>query len=208
MIRINLLRPETKDLREAAPSAAPEAKPKIKPALGNLIVLLLIAALAVTYYLQNRALRKEQDLLAQANEEKSKLQYVLTKLDELNAQKTKLQRKVNLITQLKSQQDIVVRIMDELSRNLPDWVWLNEVTFDNLKLQIRGNALSNNLVADYIYSLENSPYISDVELLDSSQRAVGSDQFLDFSLSARVLPIPIDQPPSPGQPEAQKRGKP
>ena len=31
---------------------------------------------------------------------------------------------------LKSQRDLAVRIMDELSRVLPEWVWLNDVSFE------------------------------------------------------------------------------
>ncbi len=47
-----------------------------------------------------------------------------------------------------------------MSRRLPDWVWLTEIIFDDKGIQIKGKALSNNLIADYISSLENSAQYS------------------------------------------------
>ena len=34
-------------------------------------------------------------------------------------------------------------------------------------IQIKGNALSNNLIADYIYNLESSPHFANVNLISS-----------------------------------------
>jgi type IV pilus assembly protein PilN len=187
MIRINLLKPETKDIKEASAEGMPEHKAKKRPGIGNLIFLLLVIALAGAYYYQKRAMDRENQLLSQATEEKSKYQYVIAKLDELQRQKSSLERKIGLINLLKSQQDLAVRVMDELSRGLPEWVWLDEVSTDSKNIQIRGNALSNNLVADFIANLENSAYFESVNLISSAQKTSQNDQFLEFSLTAGVV---------------------
>ena len=187
MIRINLLKPETKDIRETPAEGMPEFKTKKRPAVGNLIFLLLIIVLAGFYFYQNKAMGKEQQLLSQAQQEKSQLQYVSAKLIELQKQKDTYDKKITLINLLKSQRDLAVRIMDELSRDLPEWVWMSDVTFGIKSVQIRGNALSNNLIADYISNLENSPYFEGVNLISSTQRTQGNDQFLEFSLTAGVI---------------------
>jgi type IV pilus assembly protein PilN len=187
MIRINLLKPETKDIKEAAAEGRPDFKARKKLGIGNLIFLLLVLALAGSYYYQKRAMNRENQLLSQAKEEKGKLQYVIAKLDELQKQKASLERKIGLIHLLKSQQDLAVRIMDELSRSLPEWVWLDEVSTDSKSIQVRGNALSNNLVADFIANLENSVYFESVNLISSAQKTSQNDQFLEFSLTAGVI---------------------
>ena len=152
--------------------------------------------MAGLYFYQKKAMDEERQLLTLAQEEKSKLQDVSSKLIELQRQKESYDRKIVLINSLKSQRDLAVRIMDELSRVLPEWVWLNDVTFGNKNVQIRGNALSNNLIADYISSLENSPYFENVNLIASTQRTQGNDQFLEFSLTAGVInPKEIPSPP-------------
>lgn len=204
MIRINLLKPETKEVKEAPVEGMPELKAKKAPQFGNLIFLLLIIAVAGLYFYQKKAMDEERQLLSVAQEEKSKLQDVSSKLIELQKQKESYDRKIALINSLKSQRDLAVRIMDELSRVLPEWVWLNDVTFGSKNVQIRGNALSNNLIADYISSLENSPYFENVNLIASTQRTQGNDQFLEFSLTAGVI-NPKEIPPPPLDKEAPQR---
>ena len=206
MIRINLLKPETKEIRDTPAEGLPDFKTKKRPGVGNLIFLLLIIAIAGVYYYQKKAMGEEQQLMSQAQQEKSKLQYVSAKLMELQKQKESYDKKIALINLLKPQRDLAVRIMDELSRVLPEWVWLNDVTYGTKSVQIRGNALSNNLIADYISSIENSPYFEGVNLISSTQRTQGNDQYLEFSLTAGVVnPKQLTAPPPPDKAAAQRR---
>ena len=117
MIRINLLKPEKKEIREEPLGIAPEIKEKKKTPVASLLILLAIGAVAVLYFLQDKAIKTETELLNAAQAEKQKLQYVLSALEKLEAQKSTLERKINLINLLKSRQEIAVRTMDELSKN-------------------------------------------------------------------------------------------
>jgi type IV pilus assembly protein PilN len=204
MIRINLLKPETKEIKETGGEGLSELKAKKPSGLGNLFILLLIVALAAGYYYQKKTMDQERALLSKAQEEKSQLQYVIAKLDEQQKIKASLLMKITLISQLKAQQDIAVRIMDELSSRLPDWVWLTEASFDSANIQVRGNAISNNLIADYLRNLEGSPYFANVDLKDSTQQSQGNDQFLAFSLTASVV-NPKLQAAAAAPPPAQKK---
>lgn len=205
MIRINLLKPEKREIRETSTIAAPVIRGKKKPSLFGLIYLLLIVILVVLFINQKNILSNEQELLQAVQREKQELKDVETKLQELENQKNLLERKINLINDLKARQDIAVKIMDELSRNIPDWVWLNEASFSGREIQIKGRALSNNLIADYIFNLEESPYFHNVELISSTQRRERNDQFLEFSLTLNYI---LDQD-SISQPtdEPKRRGR-
>ncbi len=211
MIRINLLKPETKDMKEqaAVPGGAEEAGKK-SPNLGNLIFLALVIGLGAFYFFQKKAFDRENALLATARQEKGKLQYVEAKLEEQRKARESLDRKITLIESLNAQRDLAPRLMDELSRRLPDWVWLNEVIFDAKGVQIKGRALSNNLVADYISSLEASPQVMNVNLVSSTQKTDKGDQYLEFSLRAAVEkkpePMPAAATPEPAAKPAAKKG--
>jgi type IV pilus assembly protein PilN len=211
MIRINLLKPETKDIKEAAVTpGAPEIKGRKAPNLGSLIFLLLVVGLGAYLYLQRRAFDRENELLATARLEKQKLQYVTAKLEEQKKLKASLERKINLINDLRSQQDLAARMMDQLSRSLPDWVWLSDVSFDNKGLQVKGKALSNNLISDYMERLENSPVFMNVNLISSTQKKSQRNEYLDFSLSAllekKAEPAPPAASPEPKDKPAVKKG--
>jgi type IV pilus assembly protein PilN len=197
MIRINLLKPETKDIREtvAVPGISEEGSKK-GTSLGNLVFLLLVIGLGLFYFFQQKAFDRENTLLGLARQEKSQLQYVEAKLEEQRQARESLDRKITLIESLNAQRDLAPRLMDELSRRLPDWVWLNEVIYDDKGIQIKGRALSNNLIADYISSLEASPQVMNVNLVSSTQRTGQGDQFLEFALRAMIekKPEPVPAP--------------
>ncbi len=194
MIRINLLKPEAKEIKEGPPLPGPEIKVRKAFPLTTLVVLLIIGVLAAAFVLQKRMISQERNGLEAAQAEKSKLQYVTAKLEELEKQKALFERKINLISDLKAQQDTAVKIMDELSRRLPEWVWLTEVSFQGQLVQMRGNALSNNLIADYIFNLQNCPHFVDVNLIASTQKTIRNTQFLEFSLTLNYLLPQAAQP--------------
>jgi len=192
MIRINLLKPEKKEVRDAHAAPAAEIKEKSKPQFYVLIVLAAIAAAAFLYFHQKSEITREQELLDTAKQEKRDLQYVNVKIQELEAQKELVERKIGLINNLKAQQRNAVIIMDELSRHLPEWVWLVETGFQANSVRIRGKCMSNNLLADYIFNLKSSPYFPDVRLNSSTLRRVGTSQYLEFSLTATFA---LQRPP-------------
>ncbi len=193
MIRINLLKPEKKEIREEPFGLAPEIKEKRRTPIASLIILLAIGAVAALYFLQDKAIKTERDLLSVAQEEKKQFQYVLVALEKLEEQKNILARKINLINHLKARQEIAVRTMDELSKNIPGWVWLIETSYEAQEITIKGRALSNNLIADYVYNLENSPHLSNVKIESINQRTEqSSSPYLEFSLTATYdLPLTI-----------------
>lgn len=185
MIRINLLKPEKKDIKETPAISTPKIRKERKFPFSYLIFLLLIAVVVVFYLQQRSAINEERNLLAAAQQEKESLNYVTKKLEQLEQQKLTLQRKIDLISFLKAQQPIPVRILDELSENIPEWVWLIETKYEDQILEIKGRALSNNLIADYIFNLENSPYITSVNLISSTQKSEKGSQYLEFTLTAQ-----------------------
>ena len=209
MIRINLLKPESKEFREGPAAPGPEIRAKKAFPLTSIFILLLIAVLAAAFFLQKGMISRERDRLQTAQAEKKKLEYVIAKLAELENQKAVFERKISLINQLRAQQDSAVVILDELSKNLPDWIWLTEVSFQGQLIQIKGNALSNNLIADFIYNLENSAHFATVNLISSTQRTGRSAQFLEFSLTLNyVLPEGAQPPQKPAaKPTAKAKTK-
>jgi Tfp pilus assembly protein PilN len=206
MIRINLLKAEKKEFEEKPTDQEPEVKEKKRAPAGNLILILFVIALAALAYFQRRSLVGEQNQLDTARQEQKRLQTALLQLELVEQQKLLLEQKIALIHQLKLQQSIPVRIMTEISRSLPDWVWLMEASFEKQKVQIKGRALSNNLIADYMSNLEKSGMFSSVNIISSTQKTIQNSQYMDFSLNASYLLPPELQPPAKTA-EQTKKGK-
>jgi type IV pilus assembly protein PilN len=203
MIRVNLLKAEKKGVgdrplmgedagsgKKVKTGKDKAGEPKKKTPAGNLIVFLALIVLGGLAVLQRQSLGRERGLLLSAQEEAQRLQPVVDKLDEIEWQKLYLEKKVGLIRDLKAQQGLAVGILDAVSRDIPEWVWLTELILNKTGVLIKGRALSNMLVVDYVRALEQSGPFSAVGIVNTQQKAEGNNQYLEFTLNA-TLPPPV-----------------
>jgi type IV pilus assembly protein PilN len=169
MIKINLV------AEAAAPAAARRARREISLGVkqGDLILLIvLVLAFVVVggnwYFLSSkRTTLQNQQRELQA--ERDKLQVYIDKVKELEVKRDALKHKIEIIDQLKENQHGPVRIMDEVSRALPDLVWLTNMTVANNVVTLNGQAMDENAVANYIANLDASPFFQEPTLVDLSR---------------------------------------
>lgn len=206
MIRINLLKPEKKDLKAEIAPTAKKVEEKKKPDLAKFILLFFVVLITALFFTQRKTLNKEKGLFQNAQQEKEKLQYVFSKLEELERLKSLYEKKINLIKLLKSEQKTPVTIMDGLSENIPPWVWLTQSTYGDNLIQIKGRALSNSSIADFISHLEKDPLFEDVNLIATIQRNIKNNKIHEFSLTARYVLIPKTEPQEETS-EKESKGK-
>jgi type IV pilus assembly protein PilN len=112
-------------------------------------------------------LSRMQQLDAQiekAQIERARLEYVIKRDEELRKKKDELQRKIGIIAELKRKQDLPVKLMDYLSRNLADFVWLEDLTFTGDLVTVRGKAQTPIALANFLRNLEDSKYFRDVSM--------------------------------------------
>jgi len=76
-----------------------------------------------------------------------------------------------------------VHIMDELaSRISPDSEWLTSVTEKDNSLRVKGVAVNNPAIAQFMKRLEESPYIKTVDLISSKQAVISGVKLMGFVL--------------------------
>lgn len=160
MIRINLL-------TEAKAAAARKKTPMLPTGarLNNLLFLaglslgvLYIVVLGLTLTNKRRALDEE---IGKARIEAERLKSIIEEVKGYEQKKASLEEKINLINQLKTNQKGPVRLMDEVSRALPDLVWLSGLDVSANLITLRGKTLSPNAVATYLENLKKSPFFAE-----------------------------------------------
>lgn len=192
MIRINLLKLEKKE------GAVFERTEREKtPATLPLFFFSVVVIAVVLLFFQKSSFKRENNFLQAAQEEKNKLNEVETTLALVEAQISTIIKKIDLINELKLNQDTAVRIMDELSNSLPSWISLTETNFDGKVVRIKGKALTNKVLADFIDNLEKTPYFQNVELPSSIQRTTKNNRYYDFTMTATYVPPLIPEPEPP-----------
>jgi type IV pilus assembly protein PilN len=135
---------------------------------GSLIVLLSVAYAGWSYWsLDQRAQQVERDIDA-ARVEEQRLIQVISEVREFEARRGRLEQRVSLIEELRRGQTAPVHILDQVSRSLPDMVWLTKMTQTGYDLNIEGNCLSLTALSDFIGALEHSRYFArPVEIINS-----------------------------------------
>jgi len=166
MIRINLLAADRPTKKKKAASAPGSVQAYL---FLGLFTVGSVALCALGYLWESAQLKKLDTDIAAAQQRQRELQAIKVQVDALEAKRATFQRKVDLIEKLKSQQSGPVHLVDEISKSLPDFVWLKtmEQTGDVIKLGGQSNGLTS--VADFISALQRSGWFPAVDLVSSTE---------------------------------------
>jgi type IV pilus assembly protein PilN len=108
-------------------------------------------------------------------------------VDKFQAEKKRLEEKLKIIQALMVAQGGPVRVLDEVSKALPNEVWLTAFTRTGKKLDISGIAYSNFNVATFMTNLGNaSTLISNVDLVVSEKAVVEQVPVERFTITMEV----------------------
>ena len=180
MIRVNLLgsdRPSKKTKKASVPSAPGAVQAYLFLALFTGGAIVLCAAL---YWYQSSTLQRLDADIAAALQRQRELQAIKVQVDALEAKRATFQRKVDLIERLKTEQSGPVHLVDEISKSLPDFVWLSgmDQTGEVIKLTGQSNGLTS--VADFISALQRSGWFPAVDLVSSTE----ANDIITYTLQA------------------------
>jgi type IV pilus assembly protein PilN len=165
MIRINLLaveRERTKRTRAVIPAAQ-------RVTIGaSLILILTVLGIGWWFWM----LRKESsDLdasIARAEIETQQLRSVLAQVQKFETRRAQLQQRVTLIEQLRRGQTGPVHVLDEVSKSVPDRLWLTSMVQKDKDFTIDGRSTSLTALSDFVANMEGSTWFKrPVEIVDS-----------------------------------------
>ena len=211
MIRINLL--------TEAKAAAARKKAPILPTGARLNNLLFVAGVAagvlgciVWGLMQIHTKHGLEDEIAKDRIEADRLKAVIEEVKGYEEKKASLEAKIALINNLKTNQKGPVRLMDEVSKALPDLVWLTSLDLAGDQITMKGKTLSPNAVATYLENLKKSPFFAEPVFRNLGKDAGGQGTYswemtLTFKPGAALASggaAPAAPGPAPGAVKAEK----
>lgn len=181
MIRINLL-----------PVKEVKKYPEIRQELSIVVLSYVLISLIFLYTFIS--------LNSQKNEFKKELQTVRTelqkykdtekKLARLKKEKEIVEKKIKIISNLEKERGKVIKILDILAKNfLADKMWLENLKLDGNKLHIKGIALGNEAVAEFMEKLKESKYFQTIELIKTVKKEIQGFNLTSFSLECKIRPV-------------------
>jgi type IV pilus assembly protein PilN len=155
-----------------------------------LIGLMVLAAafVGVQYWSLSSTLAGINKDLQENQREYERLKPIIAEVEAFKKKNAELKHKIDVIEQLKTNQFGPVRIMDEVSKALPDLLWLTNMELEGNNINLRGQALDENAVANLIANLAASPFFSEptLRIMQQDERGVRSfDLFCTFTYTPR-----------------------
>ncbi|MEO5348334.1 MAG: PilN domain-containing protein [Magnetococcus sp. YQC-3] len=134
----------------------------------------------------------------------------LGEIKDINDRKALAQARLEKIRQLSNEQTITIHLLDELTRLIPEQVWLTKMETQKDLLILTGLSTSIAIVADFMRQLETSPYFANIVLSkvahqEEKERKEQKSKIKSFSLSLKfAMPKPATPPsvPPPGEKSA------
>lgn len=128
--------------------------------VASLAVLGLLAA-AGYWFWQKRVRDERVETVAQRESDAKKLEDIINEVESYQRRKESLQNRIDLINELKANQKGPVRIMDQISKDLPDLVWLDNMSIQSGQVSLAGRGLNPNAIALFIENIKKDPYFEE-----------------------------------------------
>ncbi|MEN8140049.1 MAG: PilN domain-containing protein [Thermodesulfobacteriota bacterium] len=166
-----------------------------------LAVILAIVGTGVVFV--NVSIKQQRDVVAQLEAKKKSYNKTLAEIKQIEAKKKQLFAKIEAIKKLKRESQMSVHVIDEIARATPpNSIWLDNLKLSASSLSLKGIALDNTVVADYMNRLESSPYVTGKPRLGSATRKdVAGQNLKAFDLVMGLAP------PADSNKETQGSGK-
>lgn len=177
MIRINLL------------PVARKKKPKPLPGVissATILTVITIGALVFLFFYFNSKLQEAKFRFATNEQKKTELKKTIKEVEDFEKLNKTFEERNKIIEQLRKNQNMPVRIIDEISRNLPNGVWLQTLTVSGGSVSLDGFAFTNSDIVAYVNSMKNSTIFSDIFLQESKQTEIDKVSLYQFKLTFRV----------------------
>ncbi len=204
MIRINLLTVDRERPKRA--TALIPAAHRVTIA-ASLILIGTALFVGWWFWSLHRASIKVDEDLARGEREMQQLRSVLAQVQKFEASKAQLQQRVTLIEQLRRGQSGPVHILDEISKALPERLWLTDMTQKGDDIVLAGMTTSLTGLSDFVANLEASAWFKKpVDIVDSQVTTDPKNGDI-FKFSVKAVFFNPEAPPPPPPPTAGARGR-
>jgi len=180
MIRINLL-----------PFRAARKKENIRRQLMvyGLSVLLLFCIMGYTFFYLTSTLSGLKEDQKRIEDELKTYEKTIKSIAELEKKIKEIRAKLEVIRELEKNKTGPVHLLDEIAMAVPkEKLWLSSMKENKGNLTLTGTAMDNETVALFMTNLEQSEYISTVDLQSAKLRTIPEYKLnvADFVLEAKT----------------------
>jgi type IV pilus assembly protein PilN len=188
MIRINLLA-ERKQAKQKSSQVLLITEKKSAPAFVKLLAAVIggVAALiGVAYLLLTMNVGSLQEEYQKNNADIAAYKIMIDEVNKYEQLNKSIEAKSNLIKNLRKDQVTPAKLLDNVSKLLPDGAWLTSLAYNNPNAVIEGVAFTNFEIVAFVENLKKAPEYSDVHLDETKQGSSDGVEIYTFKLNFRM----------------------
>ena len=158
----------------------------------SMLVMSFIAAAGIVlagYMLLSAKIETQAGRNQFLTEENAKLDREIAEIDKLKAEKQSLLDRKKIVERLQSNRTETVHYLDQLTRQVPEGVYLKDVKQTNDLLVINGYAQSNARVSTLMRNFNDSPDFEQPLLIEVKSASVGNQRLADFILNIKLTRV-------------------
>jgi len=177
MIKVNLLPTKKQKKQKPGPTF-----------LIYTILLTVVTGLVVVYlaYFFSSRLSDRETKVKENDRKIAELKEKIKAVEDFERLNRTFQQRKDIIEQLGRNKSLPVKILDEISTQLPLGVWLTAMDVKGPDINLSCTAFSNTDVVNYVNNLKNSKLFTEVYLQESVQSKTKETSVYTFRLTFKV----------------------
>jgi type IV pilus assembly protein PilN len=140
-----------------------ERKLKFLVALGGSVIGACLVAF-VGYLMMDSMISAQEARNEKLKAEISELNKQIEKINSLEADKARFIARMDVIEKLQRSRPEIVHIFDEIAKQLPDGVYLTEISQEGRRIKFQGIAQSSTRVSAFMRNIDGNAYLTKPEL--------------------------------------------
>ena len=146
-----------------------------------------IAVVAVVIFAYSSMLSNQQERNARLQAEIVKLDQSIAEIDGLERQKERLLARMEIIEQLQKSRPEIVHLFDEMTRRLPEGVYLTALKQAGSSVEVTGIAQSSTRVSALMRQIDSSSWLTDPAVVKVETTEQGSSRQAQFVVTLQQV---------------------
>lgn len=153
--------------------------------------IILLSTITINQFMTISSLTSENKELAT---KKASYQPILNEIESLKKSKHEQETKLEVIKKLKTGSLISVHILDEIAKIFPhNRLWLTSLSQTSDNINIKGIALDNATIAQFMQRINNSTWFSNSVLSQAQQISISDAKLKSYSLTFNITPPKVSE---------------
>jgi type IV pilus assembly protein PilN len=178
MIKVNLLPVKRKKKAKPLPSY-------LLLTIAVTVIIGFVMAYLVFFFNSRLSDRKAQ---FETNQKKiAELKEKIKAVEDYEKRNKTFKERSEIIEKLSKNKSIPVKILDEISAQLPTGIWLQTLSVSGLeKIDVNGYGFTNTEIVSFVDNIKNSPMFTEVYLLESKSAEIEKMSLYMFKLTFKI----------------------